>query len=594
MKSMRHFPWRALWTLTRPYWFSEERWSARGLLAAVVTLSLTEVYLSVLFNDWYKLFYDALQQYDLTAFWHQMFRFSWIAGLHVINIILAYYLGQLLQIRWRRWLTRRYIGSWLGRQAYYRMQIRSETAAAPLAADSAMMSAETTDNPDQRIQQDLQEFVQLTLTLTLELLNQSVTLVTFIIILWGLSGSFTFTAFGTSVVIPGLLVWAAIVYAAGGTWLTHIIGRPLIGLNFNQQRLEADFRYSLVRLRENAEAVALYGGEARENEGFERRFGRVIGNWLALMYRRMRLLWLTQSYGQIAVVFPFVLNASRYFTKEIKLGQVLQTAQAFGRVQSALSFFVTAYPTLAVWRADVERLITFQRAIDEVRAAESGVAVAPSAGGALVAEDLDLALPDGAPLVRHAAFTVQGGEATLIAGPSGSGKSTLFRALAGIWPFAKGVLRLPAGAKIMFLPQRPYMPLGTLAECLSYPEPAAGSSDAERHQAMVDCGLESFVHRLDEEQNWGLVLSPGEQQRIAFARVLLKRPDWVFLDEATSALDRPLEQALYARLRQRLPDISIISIGHRPELAGLGERRLELRPSPDGARLEAAVAAAAT
>jgi putative ATP-binding cassette transporter len=592
MTSIRSFPWRALWALTRPYWFSEERWVARGMLALILVLSFGEVYLTVLFNEWYNLFYNALQQYDLDAFWHQQLRFSWIAALHVIDNVYSYYLNQSLQIRWRRWLTRKYIGSWLGHQAYYRLQLATGSATATDDVNPTAMASTTTDNPDQRIAQDLQQFVEYTLSLTLDLLHQGVTLVTFIVILWNLSGTISFLAFGTPIAIPGLMVWAAIVYAVGGTYLTHWLGRPLIGLNFNQQRLEADFRYSMVRLRENAEAVALYGGEAREEEGFHRRYARVVGNWYALVNRRKRLLWLTFSYAQLAVVFPFVLGASRYFAKEIKLGELLQTVQAFSRVQNALSFFVSAYPSIAVWRAVVERLITFQQAIDAVSTRTSDIEILPTSTGALAAESLELALPDGTPLVQHASIAIERGEAVSISGPSGSGKSTLFRALAGIWPFGRGSVRVPQGAKIMFLPQKPYMPLGTLAECLSYPEPAGETMDAEKRQALADCGLEQFAERLAEEQNWGQVLSPGEQQRVAFARILLKRPDWVFLDEATSALDRPLELALYAKLKQRLPGITLLSISHRPDATAFHERRLELRPGPGGARLDAAVAAA--
>jgi len=573
------FSWREFWALTRGYWSSEERWSARGLLAVIVGLNLFQVYLNVLFNEWNNLFYNSLQELDEKAFWHQLFRFSWLAALFIATGVYAYYLNQMLQIRWRRWLTERFLDHWLEHRVYYRLQL-TDTG---------------TDNPDQRIAQDLQLFVQQTLNLSLNLLSSVVTLASFLTILWTLSGPFSFALFGHEFAVPGYMLWAALVYAIAGTWLINKIGRPLFGLNFNQQRYEADFRYSLVRLRENAEAVALYGGEAREHEAFRGRFANVFGNWWALMSRQKTLLWFTLGYQQLAIIFPFVVAAPRFFAKTIQLGGMMQIASAFGQVQGALSFIVNSYPDIAQWRSVVDRLTTFQRSIEKASAASETNAIRhePAAAADLQVAGIDLQLPDGKPLIDQATFNVREGEAVLIGGRSGTGKSTLFRAIAGIWPFGRGEVRLPAGAKVLFLPQKPYMPLGTLAECLSYPEPANTTSDEDKRRALIDCGLEQFADRLDEDENWGQALSPGEQQRVAFARILLKRPDWVFLDEATSALDEPLEQALYAKLRQRLPKLTVLSVGHRPTIAAYHERRLELQPGPDGAHLAVAAAFAA-
>ncbi len=579
MTSPNRFSWRDFWALTRGYWSSEEKWSARGLLAVIVGLNLFQVYLSVIFNEWNNLFYNSLQELDEKAFWHQLFRFSWIAALSIISGVYSYYLSQMLQIRWRRWLTERYLDHWLEHRVYYRLQL----------ADSG------TDNPDQRIAQDLNLFVSQTLNLSLGLLSSVVTLASFLTILWELSGPFSFMLAGHEIAIPGYMLWVAIVYAVAGTWLINKVGRPLFGLNFNQQRFEADFRFSLIRLRENAEAVALYGGEEREHEAFRARFSNVFGNWWALMGRQKTLLWFTLGYGQLAIIFPFVVAAPRYFAKTIQLGGMMQIASAFGQVQGALSFIINSYPDIAQWRSVVDRLVTFQRSIERASAASATNAILhePTAVADLEVTNLDLQLPDGRPLIDHAAFNVRAGESVLFSGRSGTGKSTLFRAIAGIWPFGQGRVRIPANAKVLFLPQKPYMPLGTLAECLSYPEPAGDTDDAAKRRALADCGLEQFADRLQEEQNWGQALSPGEQQRVAFARILLKRPDWVFLDEATSALDEPLEQALYAKLRERLPKLSMISIGHRPGIAAYHERRFELQSGPAGARLAAATPVAA-
>jgi putative ATP-binding cassette transporter len=574
MTEKKRFPWRDFWALTRPYWTSEERWSARGLLAAIIGLNLAAVYLNVIFNEWNNLFYTALQDLDEPAYLHQLFRFSWLAALFIVLAVYRLYLNQMLQIRWRRWLTERFVTRWLARHAYFRMQ---------LVGDG-------TDNPDQRIAQDLALFVQLTLGLTLGLLSAVVTLVSFLAILWELSGPLNFVIFGQSISIPGYMLWTAIVYALCGTWLINRIGLPLVGLNFNQQRFEADFRFSLVRFRENSEAVALYGGEAREQDNFRKTFIPVVKNWWALMRRRKSLTTWSTGYSQIAIIFPFVVAAPRYFTKAITLGGLMQIASAFGQVQDALSFIISSYSDIAEWRAVVDRLVSFDRAMLAATAADEARAISHEAGQttALEVEGLDLQLPNGKPLVAQAALTVSPGEAVLISGPSGSGKSTLFRALAGLWPFGSGRVRLPADANLMFLPQKPYMPQGSFAEALSYPEPASDSSDEEKRQALIDCGLEQFADRLQDEQNWSQALSPGEQQRVAFARVLLKRPDWVFLDEATSSLDTVLEQALYTRLRQRLPKLTIVSIGHRPGIADYHDRKLEMQPGANGAHIEAA------
>ncbi|MSP82395.1 MAG: ABC transporter ATP-binding protein/permease [Alphaproteobacteria bacterium] len=558
---------RDVWLLTRPYWFSEERWSARGLLAVIVVLNLGQVYLSVLFNDWNNLFYNSLEAKDQDAFFHQLLRFFILASIFIAVFIYRIYLNQMLQIRWRRWLTTRFIDEWLKDRSYYRMQLAGGTA----------------DNPDQRIAEDLRLFVENTIFLSLSLLREVVTLVSFMTILWGLSKDMTIPIGDRELAIPGFMMWVAVVYAILGTWLTHRVGQPLAALSFNKQRFEADFRYALVRFRENAEGVALYHGEADEARTFAQRFKNVLDNWRAIMRRQKHVNMLTSAYSQIAIIFPYVVAAPRYFSGGAPLGILFQTAQAFGQVQGALSWFVDAYTTLAEYKATVDRLTGFRAAL--ARAGEPGattIRVAPSAGASVRLDAVDVALPDGRALVGAAGASFSPGERVLLAGPSGSGKSTLFRVIAGIWPFGAGEVQVPAEGRTLFLPQRPYLPVGCLRDVVAYPERGDRFPDSAIREALVQTGLDALVDRLDETLNWSLQLSPGEQQRIAFARALLIRPDWLFLDEATSALDTEMEDRLYRLLRQRLPETTVVSIAHRPGLAQHHDRRLEIQPGEDG------------
>jgi putative ATP-binding cassette transporter len=546
-----------MWSLIRPYWQSEERWRSGALLLVIVAMNLAMVYLSVLFNEWNNLFYNALQNKDFATFTHQFIRFGMLAAIFLIVAVYRTYLRQMLQIRWRQWLTRRYIGEWLGGQAYYRLQL----------------TGGRTDNPDQRIADDIGNFVGQSLILSLGLLESIVTLASFATILWGLSGSMEIVG----VAIPGYMLWVALVYAAIGTWLTHRIGRPLIRLNYQQQQFEADFRFSLVRLREDAEGIALYNGEAAEANSLAGRFGKVVENWWGIMRQQKRLTWFTSGYGQIAIVFPFIVAAPRYFSGALQLGGLMQTASAFGQVQGALSWFIEAYTGLADWKATVDRLVGFERALMDVRRGASRNAVrhgVPS-GEPITIDNLDLMLPDGTPLQRGISLKFPPSSRTVVTGPSGCGKSTLFRAINGLWPYWRGSISLPAGERLLFLPQKPYLPIAPLRSVTAYPDPPERYGDERIRDALCDCGLAHLVDRLDEERHWAQQLSPGEQQRLAFARALLLRPNWLFLDEATSALDEMSETALY-RLVARLPGTALISIAHRPAVAAFHDRRLDL------------------
>ena len=567
MAHQSHAFLRAVWILARPYWFSQERWAARGLLLAIISLDLGLVFINVLLNEWNNLFYNSLQERDAAVFTEQIIRFSFLAAIYIVMAVYNLYLNQMLHIRWRRWLTENYLKDWLAEQTYYRLSFNTPP----------------TDNPDQRIADDIRIFVSLTLSLSLGLLSALVTLGSFLAILWELSGALTLPDWAGGWAVPGYLVWVALLYAIVGTALTHWIGKPLSQLNFDQQRYEADFRFSLVRLRENAEGVALYGGEADESRAFRLRFGSVVRNWWSIMRCQKRLTWFTSGYAQVAVIFPYVVVAPRYFSGAIQLGGLMQTASAFRQVQESLSWFIDFYVKLAEWRATVERLTGFQSAIAATHAAThqaSSLHRDHSAAAALICDALTLTRPhslthSGTPLLQ-ADLHIPAGARVLISGASGSGKSTLFRALAGLWPFGSGAIHLPAGARLLFLPQKPYLPIAPLRSVVTYPAGESGFDDTHVHEALCACGLPALAEDLDATAHWEQCLSPGEQQRIAFARALLLRPDWLFLDEATSALDAGWESTLYQLLRQRLPDTTVISIGHRASLTAFHDQHLRV------------------
>ena len=515
---------------------------------------------------WNNDFYNALQQYNWNEFWYQFGIFGIIAFAMIVYAVYALYLRQILHIRWRRWLTDRYLRHWVDHQHYYRMQLNQAV----------------TDNPDERIADDIDSFATMTIVLSLGLLNAFVTLLSFLTILWVLSGALTIPlGAGKTISIPGYMVFAALIYAVGGTLLTRWIGNPLVRLSFDQQRYEADFRFSLVRLRENAENVAFYGGEARELDTFQTRFARIIGNWWGIIKRRKKLTWLTTGYGQLAIVFPFIVAAPRYFNKVIQLGGLMQIASAFGQVQDSPSFIVNSYTDIAAYQAVVQRLSGFGTRMDEVAAARRApqpIEIKRSGQGVEV-NMLDLDLPDGRPLRQDLALRASPGEALLVTGPSGAGKSTLLRAVAGLWPFGRGHIRVGDGSAL-FLPQRPYLPLGSLADALAYPHAAAELPSAGLVDALRAVGLPHLVDRLDEDGNWAQRLSIGEQQRLAFARVLLARPEIVFLDEATSALDEAAELSLYRLLREASWRPTIVSVGHHGTLRRFHDTIVDMSPQP--------------
>jgi putative ATP-binding cassette transporter len=552
---------KAFWALAKPYWVSEERGKGLLLLGAVIGLSLGAVYLNVRFNTWYGDFWNAVQEKRADDAYRLVGVFTLLAMAYIAVVVYRFYLRQMLEIEWRKWLNERYLRNWLGERAYYKLQLLDRG----------------TDNPDQRIAEDLRLFVEFTLRLGLGLLSAVVTLVSFVAILWGISGALEVAGIS----IPGYMVWCALLYAVVGTWLTHMIGRPLIGLQFERQRYEADYRFALVRLRENSEGVALYGGEKEELDNFRARFTGVIANWWSIMRKQKQLGFFTTTYDQLAIIFPLLVALPRYFSGAIQLGGLMQISSAFGQVQGSLSWFIEAYTLFAEWKASVDRLTGFSASLEKVRAEGDQLdgerVEAPERS--IVIEDLELALPQGKPLLARTALELKPGEHVLVTGPSGAGKSTFFRALSGIWPYWKGRIRLPRGARLLFLPQKPYLPIGALKRAVCYPDDPARFTDESVGATLAQVGLGHLAADLERNENWAQVLSGGEQQRLAFARALLTRPDWLFLDEATASLPEADQDRLYRLLKEQLAQTTFVSVGHRESLAAHHSRRLEWRGS---------------
>ena len=542
--------WRAVWQLIKPYWVSEEKWKARGLLFVIVALALAAVYLEVLFNTWNREFYNALETKNYKVFTEQLWRFSYLAFTFIAVAIYRIYLTQSLQMRWRMWLTRQYMDRWLQHQAYYRIE-----------------QTGTADNPDQRIAEDLNLLTSATLSLSLGLLSSVVTLISFIGILWSVSGPISFMLASQEITIPGYMVWFAIAYAGVGSLVVGWVGWPLVSKNYFRQRFEADFRFGLIRVRENAEAVALYRGETEEAAQLGGRFQRIRDNWWGIMRTTKSLNLVSTFYSQFANIFPFLMAAPRYFSGAITLGGLMQISSAFGQVQGALSWFISAFSDLAEWKASVNRLAGFHAAVDAAHEEREGVLVTANNVGAILIDRLILNVPNGPALTQELTADIQTGQRILVAGPSGCGKSTLIRAIAGVWPYGAGSIEVPQQWKLLFLPQKSYLPIGTLRAAVAYPASENTYTDLAIKHYFDLCKLSHMKKFLEHSDNWSQRLSPGEQQRLALVRALLTRPDALFLDEASSALDTETEELVYQLILQELPEAVIVSVAHRESVA---------------------------
>ncbi len=553
--------WHSSWGLIAPYWKSNDKWMARGLLASVVILALGMVYLNVLFNDWNRDFYNALENKNFPVFKEQLCQFSLLAFIFILVAIYKIYLTQALEIRWRSWMTNQYMKDWLDNQSYYRIE-----------------QSGSADNPDQRIAEDLKFLTSGSLSLSLGLLSSVVTLISFIGILWSVSGPISFMLFEKEWILQGYMVWFALFYAGLGSILVAWIGKPLVQQNFNQQKFEANFRFGLIRIRENAEAVALYRGEQEEQHELEGHFKEIRKNWWAIMKTTKKLNVASTFYSQFAVIFPFLVGAPRYFSGAITLGGLMQISSAFGQVQSALSWFIDAFGQLAEWKASVNRLSSFHSTILALQKQESGINITHNNVGAILIEQVSLELPSGIKLTEKFDAIIHDGERILVSGPSGCGKSTLFRAMADIWPYGDGTIEIPAAKKLLFLPQRSYLPINILKAAINYPSSATAYKELAIIHYLDLCKLSHLIPKLNENDNWSQRLSPGEQQRLAFVRALLHRPDVLFLDEATSALDAETEKELYELVIQELPEAAIISIAHRASVASYHTRHWRFEP----------------
>ena len=543
---------RLIFSLISRYWKSEEKRSAYLYLGGIATLTIAAVYMTLLLNEWFNEFYSALQAYDSEAVYHGLLKFTVLAFAHIIFAVYAYYLQQTLALRWRRWLTKSYLSRWTGKTLYYRME----------------MFSDGTDNPDQRISEDINLFTARTLSFGTGLLRSITTIFCFIFVLYKLSGEFSFTLAGHTVAVPGYLVWAALFYSIIGTWLTHVVGKKLISLHFTQQKREADFRYAMVRLREMAESIAFYSGtESAEKEGhiLGNRFAKVVSNSIFIIKKEKELSWLTNFYGQVAIIFPFLVAAPRYLSKGISLGGLMQIANCFGKVQESMSYFVDVYASLAEWRSCVNRLLTFDAHMEEL---EKGKALSQGKltyreGDTMGFENLTIRLPNGKTILENRSETAKIGDRIIVKGPSGKGKTTLFRVLAGLWPYGEGNIIMPARDLVFFLPQKPYLPIGTLKEAAIYPELSGDEEEIKKY--MDFAGLTHLIPHLDEVSDWSHKLSLGEQQRLAFVRLFLLKPKYVLLDEATSAMDEAMEEKMYRELLKD-KERTILSIGHRSTL----------------------------
>ncbi|MCC2666828.1 MAG: bacA [Gammaproteobacteria bacterium] len=543
------------WGLIKLYWQSTHRILAYSLLLTVVLMTIFLVGMEVLFTTWYNYFYDALQDYNKHAAFDLLVMFMFLAAVSIIISVYRYYIQQFLALRWRRWLTEQFMHRWFARRGYYHLENFDEH----------------TDNPDQRIQEDIGSLVVSSLSLGTGLISALTTIVAFIYVLWQLSGYLILPLgrFGTWHV-PGYLVWVSIIYASIGTLLTFKIGHPLISLNFEQQRREANFRFAAIDVRSHAEHVALYRGEKNQKTILNKIFSGVLENWYAIILRQKLLLWFTAGYNQISVILPLVVALPNYFNKVFKLGGLMQALSAFSRIQDAFSFIVNSYTAIAEWQAVMHRLLTFLNHMDEIEkniVQHNQFIFSENTENKIITKNIIIKTPQGKKLLGNINQTLIHGKNYVVKGHSGLGKSTFVRMLAGIWPYGSGEISLPIDKKsVMFLPQTTYMPLGTLREALLFPNKTNSASDEVLITLLQAVDLAQLTNQLQQVTHWAEHLSPGELQRIAFIRVILQQPDWVFLDESTSAMDLVHEKQVYTLLKNKLPNCSVVSIGHHPSV----------------------------
>lgn len=567
-------PMRAFLGLTKTWLTAPDRGRARWLILLLVLLTVGQVAVQIRLNIWNRDFFNALENRDFAAFRWQMVVFLALAVGAMVVAVYQLYVKQLIQLAWREWLTKRMLESWLNDGRQYQLEMAGGAA----------------DNPDQRIAEDIRVSVDLAVDFVGGLLTCSMMLAAFVGILWSVSGPLHLGFVGVDASIPGYMVWAALAYALVGTTLTILVGRPMVGHNIARVGAEADFRFGLTRARESGEGIALIRGESDERRGLARAFGNVRSRVRDLMRSQRNLMYLTSAYGTLAMIFPTIVASPAYFSGAITLGGLMQIGGAFGQVQGSLSWFVDSFPRIAEWRSSVTRLVNFREVVEELDAlvadpSQPTISVREGERDKLVFNGIEVAFANGTTVIQDATAEIHAGERVLIQGESGTGKSTLFRAIGGLWPWGAGEIVTPPRETMMFMPQRPYLPLGTLKETLCYPAGPDAYTDEQCAAALERVGLVRLPARLGEEERWDRVLSLGEQQRLAFARLLLHRPAWIFMDEATAALDERNQDAMMQMVLDELPEAALVSIGHRPGLEAFHTRTLKLQKAEGGARL---------
>ena len=544
IQSVKTYKLKQAWRLLRPYWVSEERWVARGLFALVFALDLGRIYTAVLISYWQKNFYDCLTAYQTERFWPLLLQFLAIVGAIIVINTARTWFYQMLEMQWRAWITDVFVKRWLEGKAYHQLERRGRT-----------------DNPDQCIAEDLRLMASGALNLSLGFIKDLVNLVSYSIIIWSISGTLSFALGGHAFQIPGYMLWAAVAYAVATTLVLEKLGRRMVGIDYQQQQCEADFRFLLVRIRENAEQIAFYAGDATEQLRLKAVFGAIKNNWRQLMVYTKRVTLINSVYIEVGAFLPYLIIGPRYFAHAITFGTLMQLNLGFSNVRSALSWFIFQYKELATLRSVLQRLTEFDSALKQT-STPNGIDLVATARTELRTRELSLCLPDGSPLTRIGSLTISAGSRWLVRGSSGAGKSTFLRAIAGLWSHGSGRIERPGG-RLMFLPQESYLPLGTLKAALCYPQVPDTVDDKLCRRSLEGCGLGLYCDALEEEADWSKRLSPGERQRLAFARVLLYRPDFLFLDEATSSLNKDAERALFSLLLEELPGAAVVSVAHR-------------------------------
>jgi putative ATP-binding cassette transporter len=550
---------------------SPRRWKVLTLVFGVVVVLLLNIVGQIYLNRWQRSFFDAIEKKNLALIGQELLVFLVIIAVLLTIVVSQTWLHEMLKVRLREWLTHHLLDLWFPAGRAYRLGISEEMGV----------------NPDQRIQEDTRNLSEMSADLGIGFLQAALLLVSFVGVLWGMSQNITFTSLGVTVAIPGYMVWAALGYAALGSWLTWLVGKPLIRLNAQRYAREADLRFSLVRVSESAESIALYAGEPDERRITNRYVNQVISVARQMSVALSQLVWITSGYGWLAIVVPILVALPGYLHGTLTLGGLMMVVGAFNQVQTSLKWFVDNFPRAADWRAALHRVTAFHDAllmVDE-RDEEPSIKLKPHPQGHLVFERVSVWLADGGVVISEATTDIEPGERVLVVGDSGTGKSTLLRAIGGLWPWGTGTIYLPPREEMMFLPQRPYMPLGTLRQAVTYPAHVERFTDDQIKGALIRVGLPEFVNRLDDDERWDRLMSLGQQQRLAFGRVLLHQPKWVFLDEATAALDEENQQRVMSIFDEELPQTSIVSIGHRPGLEAFHRRTLHLIGGPAGARL---------